>query len=95
MIQYFVNEKKRTVVAKIIDENSRVESLGRAVCSPNDEWDVEKGKTIARKRAIMADTLVHINKARAYRKQINARIDAFIAKQQKHYAIVKEEVKNL
>ena len=55
MIEYFVNEEKRTVVAKITDYvvgDEYVTVTGKSKCHPDDEWDVKKGTKLARIRAI-------------------------------------------
>lgn len=55
MIEYFVNEEKRTVVAKITDVvigDAYVTVTGKSKCHPEDEWDVKKGTKLARIRAI-------------------------------------------
>lgn len=98
MINYFENEKKRVIVAVLVEERSGLEFKGRAKCSPNDEWNPELGRTIARKRAIMASSKFWINYAKTKRKEqedIIADIDRFIAKQEKHYDTLKAEVNNL
>lgn len=56
MIEYYVNEEKRTVVAKITDVvvigNECVTFTGKSKCHPDDKWDVKKGTKLARIRAI-------------------------------------------
>ena len=98
MIKYFENEEKRVIVAVLVEDSNGLEFKGRATCSPNDEWNPELGRIIARKRAIMASSKFWINYAKAKRKEqesIIADIDRFIASQEKHYATLKEEVNNL
>lgn len=68
-VQYFVNEEKRIVVAKISGAANELccdlckkgiegvpvftqdKFVGKAKCSPDDAFDIEKGKKIAFKRA--------------------------------------------
>jgi len=53
--KYYVNEAKRTVVCVIsLDGEYEIENfIGKAKCSPEDSWDEEKGKEIARLRAMI------------------------------------------
>ena len=75
-VKYYINEKKRTITAVLILENSERYEIanyilreglygitynvdadlhhtyvGMATCLPEDTWDVEYGKTIARRKA--------------------------------------------
>lgn len=49
---YHVNEKKRAVTCQIKSMGENI--YGVAKCSPEDKWDVEKGKEIASYRAEIA-----------------------------------------
>lgn len=49
MLQVYTNEEKRTVVAKITEHGK--EFIGKAKCSPDDQFDPLIGKTIAVQRA--------------------------------------------
>ena len=68
-VQYYVNEEKKVVIAKIVgvafdvkcdlcklghpDIPTTIQDtfMGKAKCSPDDVFDIEKGKMIAFKRA--------------------------------------------
>ena len=90
-VEYFVNEEKKVVVAKITncygdlccdmckvgfpphsDFEIQDSFVGKAKCSPDDTFDVEKGKKIAFKRAYMKYTAVKMktisNFMKGYRK---------------------------
>lgn len=54
MVGYKVYEKERTVVCTLVERVSPtkvVKTKGMAICSPNDEFDVEIGKKLAFNRA--------------------------------------------
>ena len=50
--EYVVNEEKRTVVYSVLAHGKLF--VGKAKCGEGDKFDVEKGKTIAHMRAILA-----------------------------------------
>ena len=54
-MKFYINEEKRTVVCKIISDCYTLYPyktfVGKAKCDPEDKFDVEKGKKIAKLRA--------------------------------------------
>ena len=95
-VQYFVDEEKKIVVAKITDagmslvcemckmgyHNTPLEVrdayVGKAKCSPDDTFDLEKGKKIAFKRAFIKYTTVKQKELTSFVKWVNERHDEFI-----------------
>lgn len=51
-VKYIVNEKKR-VITCILPGNIKDVYIGMSRCNPDDEWNEELGKDLARKRAIV------------------------------------------
>lgn len=51
-VKYIVNEEKRTVTC-LLPGNLREVYVGISRCNPEDEWNEELGKELARKRAIV------------------------------------------
>ena len=66
--KYIVNEKKRTVVCllTVTKKDDGIENTelyrGIAKCNPDDTFDEEAGKTLARRRAILSECEYELNK---------------------------------
>lgn len=65
MVQYKINENQHKVSCVIFvdTKNGKVGYVGRAKCNPSDKFDVEFGKELAYKRALLklkkAQTKMH------------------------------------
>ena len=52
MVEYYIDEDKRTVVAVLTIEETGAIYKGKAKCDPNDKFNQEIGETLARMRAL-------------------------------------------
>lgn len=64
MIKYNVNKEKRVITAILTEEDDFFEIkrfIGIARCAPDDEWNEELGKELAKKRALLKACNTEIN----------------------------------
>ncbi len=112
--EFYINEKKRTVVCKLhanvatpTDEtyyrgislrSFSVNAIGRAKCSKDDEFDVERGKRIALGRAksnIYTEAIHNITKQAEKLKYLHTICADFVNKAYKTVAVHDEYVDTL
>lgn len=72
MINFFVNEKKGIVVARLDVEETGKFFIGKSKCSPTDSFDQVKGKNLAKLRAIRSYLKTERNFAKVQHKQAQA-----------------------
>lgn len=52
MIEYYMNKDKRTIVARLLVEETGDIFIGKSKCYPTDKWDPAIGTTVARLKAL-------------------------------------------